>query len=198
MNTSSFTIVNLQQSTQPWLDWRNEGIGASDAPTIMGENPWKSANQLLKERCGGKSCRKNAAMARGQTLEPEARRMYEERFRVKVSPACVQSVTREWLRASLDGLAISNSIVVEIKCGEKTYVESLRTQAVPRYYYGQLQHILAVTNFASIDYWCYKPSHPIFHLRIKRDETYIKRLLEVEFEFWDSLQKKQNKLTCPT
>lgn len=183
MNTPSFTIINLQQGTQAWLDWRNQGIGASDAPTIMGENPWKSADQLLKERCGGKSCRKNAAMARGQMLEPEARRMYEERFHIKVSPACVQSVTHEWLRASLDGLAINNNIVVEIKCGEKTYRDSSKTRTVPSYYFGQLQHILAVTNFAFIDYWCYQLGQPIIHSRILRDDRYIAKLIETESMF---------------
>src|SRR5581483_972237 len=38
---SHYTIVDLRQGTQEWLGWRNQGIGASDAPIIMGENPWK-------------------------------------------------------------------------------------------------------------------------------------------------------------
>ena len=55
----NYTIVNLRQNTPKWLEWRGQGIGASDAPAVMGENPWKSADYLLKEKCkiGRASCR---------------------------------------------------------------------------------------------------------------------------------------------
>ena len=42
MNATSFLLVNLEQGTDDWHAWRRQGIGASDAPTIMVENPWKS------------------------------------------------------------------------------------------------------------------------------------------------------------
>lgn len=190
MNPACFKIVNLQQGTQVWLDWRKQGIGASDAPTIMGENPWESADELLCEKHEGRNYQ-NFAMARGHKLEPEARDKYESKFGLKVQPSCLQSITHSWLRASVDGLAVDHSVVVEIKCGIKTYRESVATKSVPRYYYGQLQHILAVTNYTSIDYWCYHPSLPAFFVRIERDSPYIGRLLEVEAEFWKTLQKKR-------
>jgi predicted phage-related endonuclease len=53
------------------------GIKASDAPAIMGENPWKSSEQLLKEKLNELSFWQNDAMRRGNELEPEARRRYE-------------------------------------------------------------------------------------------------------------------------
>ena len=187
----SYTIVNLQQGTTAWLEWRAKGIGASDAPVIMGENPWKSASQLLQEKCGGKAPRRNAAMVRGTALEPEARRSYETKVGICVVPACLQSVRYEWLRASVDGLATDGSIVVEIKCGESVYRESSRSQAVPDYYYGQLQHILAITNHRSIDFYCYLPKRPEVHLRISRDDSYIKRLLEAESLFWQKILKNK-------
>ncbi|HNX99051.1 MAG TPA: YqaJ viral recombinase family protein, partial [Candidatus Aminicenantes bacterium] len=139
-----YTIVALRQGTSEWLDWRNQGVGASDAPAIMGENPWKSAERLLREKLEDRRCPPNAAMARGTALEPVARRQFERLTGVNVTPACLLSTRSSWLRASVDGLARDGGTVVEIKCGESVYRHSSTTRTVPGYYYGQLQHILAV------------------------------------------------------
>src|ERR1700733_12549226 len=72
-----FTIVALQQGTPEWLEWRHNGLGSSDASTIVGENRFKTAAQLLEEKRGpARDFGQNAAMARGTELEPEARRRY--------------------------------------------------------------------------------------------------------------------------
>jgi putative phage-type endonuclease len=189
-----YTIVALQQGEPEWLEWRSQGIGASDAPTIMGENPWKSPEELLAEKCGGKRQGQNAAMARGTTLEPIARKQYETRVGVQVDPACLQSIEYSWLRASVDGLAKNGNTVVEIKCGESVYRKASIYRKVPEYYYGQLQHILAVTGLPMIDFYCYLPERPDIHLQIPRDDLYIKRLLETEALFWEQLVEKRRKL----
>ena len=43
---------DIAQGTAAWHDWRATVIGSSDAPAIMGENPWKSAKTLLEEKLG--------------------------------------------------------------------------------------------------------------------------------------------------
>jgi putative phage-type endonuclease len=183
----SYIIVDLQQGDREWLEWRSQGIGASDAPTIMGENPWKSPKDLLEEKCGWKTISTNAAMARGTALEPEARKRYEATVGILVVPACLQSVKYEWLRASVDGLAMNGSSVVEIKCGESVYRKASASRAVPDYYYGQLQHILAITNLQNIDFFCYLPERPEVHLRIARDDRYIENLIDTERLFWEQI-----------
>jgi putative phage-type endonuclease len=193
MNNTHYTIVNLQQNTPAWLEWRSQGIGASDAPAIMGENPWKSADYLLREKCTGKVYDPNAAMARGAGLEPEARKCYERKFGIRIAAACLQSTRYEWLRASVDGLAADGSTVVEIKCGESVYRKSAATREVPDYYFGQLQHILAVTGLHEIDFWCYLPSRPEVHIAVARDDSYIKRLLEAEHAFWQRVLRHRKR-----
>ena len=191
---SEFTVVNLEQGTPAWLNWRSQGIGASDAPTIMGENPWKSAAQLLEEKSGKPKPSSNAAMARGSALEPEARRRFESKFGLSVEPACMQSLGMEWLRASVDGIAADASRVVEIKCGDSVYRKISQSRQVPSYYVGQLQHILAVTNFETIDFWCYLPNRPEAHVVVLRDQNYIDRLLEVEHAFWVQVCERRAQL----
>jgi putative phage-type endonuclease len=186
MNTSHFTIVNLQQGTAEWLEWRHSGIGASDASTIMGENRFKSATQLLQEKHGpAQDYGQNVAMARGTELEPEARRLYVAKTGREVRPACLQSTRYDWLRASLDGLTINHDAVVEIKCGQSAYRTASQTRSVPDYYYGQMQHILAVTGLDSLDFWCYWPGYPALLIPVPRNVAYIERLLNRELEFWN-------------
>ena len=192
MIETPYTIVNLRQNTPAWLEWRSQGIGASDAPAIMGENPWKSADYLFQEKCNCIDYGPNPAMARGNALEPQARRCYERRFGIRVPPACLQSTKHEWMRASVDGLALDGSTVIEIKCGESAYRKASTTSEVPDYYFGQLQHILAVTGLHEIDFWCYLPGYPEVHITVGRDEGYIKRMLETEHAFWQKVLQHRN------
>lgn len=186
--TQPYEIIELIQGTREWLAWRRTGIGASDAPTIMGENPWKDPHQLLREKRGvPREGGQNEAMRRGTRLEPEARKCYENRVGFSVSPVCLQSTLHQWLRASLDGLSSGGSSVVEIKCGESVYRKTASSRRAPTYYYGQLQHILAVTGLGSIDFWCYLPRRSPVLVPVARDDNYIERLLDAEAQFWQQV-----------
>ncbi len=182
-------MIDIQQGTAAWHDWRDKGLGASDAPTIMGENPWKSAAKLLEEKLRKFRVTPTKAMSRGTALEPEARKQYEQTTGTSVFPACLQSTKFDWLLASVDGLTDDGSSVVEIKCGYRAHKHAASTGQVPKYYVGQLQHIMAVTGLAELDFWCYLPGQPEVHLRVARDDQYIERLLEVEQRFWKKLRK---------
>ena len=192
MNTGKekpYRIVDLEQGTEAWHEWRDNGLGASDAPALMGENPWKSRAKLLHEKRLRLRPPVNRSMARGTGLEPIARRSYERATGTTVYPVCLQSSTVEWLRASVDGLSADGGSVVEIKCGESVYRKAASTRRVPTYYVGQLQHILAVTGLAEIDFWCFLPQRPEVHLSVQRNERYIEKLLAAEEKFWQELQK---------
>ena len=186
MNTKC-VVVELQQGTSQWLAWRHNGIGSSQASTIMGENRFESPSMLLQEKRGPVILDSvpNEAMALGTKLEPEARKLYIARTGKDVRPVCVQSSRYDWLRASLDGLSTNHDTVVEIKCGASVYRRVSQSRSVPDYYYGQVQHILAVTGLESLDFWCYWPDNPALLLLVERDDTYIERLLSKELEFWN-------------
>ena len=192
----SFKIVDLPQNSAAWLRWRHDGIGASEAPALMGENPWKSADRLFREKiapppggnwvAGGDWGAKGGggAMGRGHALEPHARAHYTEATGIAVQPLCVASISRPWQRASLDGICTINRRLVEIKCGDKVHALTATHGTVPGYYVGQLQHTLAVTGYDSIDFWVWLPGKPVQHLTMARDEDYIARLNERGAAFW--------------
>jgi putative phage-type endonuclease len=191
-----FVAVHHEQGTAAWLNWRLDGIGASDAPALMGENPWKRPERLFAEKCaakrshfsgrfgGGGGQATGSAAGRGTALEPRARRLYCEARGVAAEPLCLESRARPWQRASLDGIDRATGHAVEIKCGDAAYAHVARTGAVPPYYVGQLQHILAVTGYAAVDFFVWVPGRAPLLLTVPRDEAYIDRLLEREAEFW--------------
>jgi putative phage-type endonuclease len=190
--TTNFSLVDLQQGTSEWLTWRHKGIGASDASTVMGQNRFENPSVLLQQKRGPVilDSFQNEAMARGTQLEPEARKLYIATTGNEVRPVCVQSFRYDWLRASLDGLSTNHDAVVEIKCGASVYRRVSQSRTIPDYYYGQVQHILAITGLDSLDFWCYWPDNPPVLLPIKRNEPYIERLLRKELEFWNLVNQK--------
>jgi len=182
--TSHFVILPLAQNTNEWLSWRREGIGASDAPVIMGHSPWQQESELLLLKTGRKTeAPANHAMQRGKRLEPLARLAYVNHTGIEVEPMCVQSLAKTWMRASLDGLSPDGGHVVEIKCpGEKDHQTAVAGM-VPEKYYAQLQHILAITGLAQISYWSFRFDHTVL-LKIQRDDGFISSLIEKESAFW--------------
>ncbi|HEX7501986.1 MAG TPA: YqaJ viral recombinase family protein [Acidobacteriota bacterium] len=183
--SASFYIkLEFEQSTDEWLSWRRGGIGASDAPVVMGLSPWQTDGELFLLKTGQKAERPaNDAMQRGKRLEPVARLAYVNHSGIDVAPVCVQSREHSWMRASLDGLSADGRHVVEIKCpGEKDH-RLAATGSVPEKYYPQLQHILAVTGLGEIYYWSFRFDHTVL-LKVDRDETFIAGLVEKEVAFW--------------
>ncbi len=168
--------IKLEQGTTEWKKWRKGGFGASDIPTLMGENPWKSISKLLEEKNGYGGDFTNAAMRRGTILKPEAREKYCEVIGFEVNPICIQHNDYFWARASLDGISEDRNHIVEIKCGESAYKKALFGE-VPKYYYGQLQHILFITGLNIIDYWCYLPDVKGILIKVKKDDSYINNLI---------------------
>jgi putative phage-type endonuclease len=219
----SFDIIDHDQGSVQWLRWRHDGIGGSDAPAVMGENPWRSARALLAEksrpsrfgpappepaepRITGYIVRRpdaappppdrwhrNAA-SRGTALEPYARDLYNRHTGGELIANCLQSRARPWQRASLDGLCLRHGRAVEIKCGDKVYAHVEATGAVPRYYVGQLQHILAVSGLPAIDFWVWLPGKTPLLLTVPRDEAYIARLNAAEASFWAEVEQARGGL----
>ena len=179
-----YELISLTQGSDKWLAWRNQGIGASDAPAIMGENPWKSAAEILRDKILMAPPREgNDAMRRGTALEPIARKAYVAKRGIEVVPVCIQHKDYPWLRASLDGLSVDCKTVLEIKCGARTF-EAAVDGIVPKHYYGQLQHILMATGLPAIDFWVFSEDEGGLLLTVSRDDNYIARLFDAEQSFW--------------
>ncbi len=178
----SFAIVDLAETSPDWQRWRHDGIGASEAPALMGESPWRSPQALFAAKVA--PLRWHAERAARRQLEAEARRHYARRTGLAVAPHCLVADDTPWLRASLDGIDLAARRAVEIKCGVATHAAVAASRTVPVHYVGQLQQTLAVTGFEAIDFWVWRPGKPAVLLTVARDEDYIARLRLRASAFW--------------
>jgi putative phage-type endonuclease len=185
---SFYLIDDLEQGTDEWRAWRKGVIGASDAPKIMGENPWGSRESLMNEKLGlVPEFKGNSKTREGNSLEGDARDSLAKKFKMKIQPTIVQDSSEPFLAASLDGICNKLENVFEIKAGVKAYEHTQINRSVPSYYIGQLQHMLMVTQMDSLTYAVYRPGMPLLTLEVNRNESYIKRLRKKEKEFVEEL-----------
>jgi putative phage-type endonuclease len=185
-------IERLHQNTPDWHRWRMEGIGASDAPVIMGETPFKTARTLWSIKTGRRQeDPAGPAARRGRELERFARRAYERQTGLQMEPLCLVHEEFEWMRASLDGLSFDGSTLLEVKCPL-----SLRDRAsaqegrIPSHYFAQLQHQLEVSGAERAHYWSFHGTNGIL-IEIHPDGEYAKRLVEEEAAFWQLVKENR-------
>jgi putative phage-type endonuclease len=178
-------IERLHQNTPEWHQWRLQGIGASDAPVIMGDAAFKTVRMLWSIKTGRtRGGAPGMAARRGRELERLARRAYERLTGVQMEPLCLVHDELEWMRASLDGLSFDGSTVLEIKCPiSARYLVAARQGRVPAQYYAQLQHELEVSRATEVHYWSFDGSAGIL-IKVRPDREYLRRLLDVEAAFW--------------
>jgi putative phage-type endonuclease len=165
-----------------------QGIGASDAPIIMGDSPWMTAKELLELKVGKRQdAAPNWAMRRGSTLEEPARELYMQKTGKRVSPQCFEHSRYAWKRASLDGLSDDGRFVLEIKCpGLADHASALHGRVPPKYL-AQIQHLLAVSEADTCHYWSYRDGRGVL-LEVPADSRYMDRLHREEAAFWDRVQ----------
>ncbi len=187
--------VELQQGTQIWLDWRDGGIGGSEAAAVMGSSPYVDVIELFQRKMHMlPDLIPNEAMERGHRLEPEARLLFELETGLKMPPACYIHPEYDFIRSSLDGISVDENIILEIKCpGLTTHREALNGKIKP-YYYTQIQHQLLTTGAKFAYYYSYTDMPDIetsVLMEVQRDEPYITRLIERESDFWQYVLRKE-------
>mgnify|MGYP001363808764 CR=1 FL=1 len=202
-------IVNLEQGTSAWKDWRNSGIGASDLPVIMGVSPYSTPEKLWEaKRSGIDTFAGNWATERGQRLEPAARALAEQSLAamgcvVKLEPVCFEDEQHPWMHASLDGFAIDETIMperigVELKClGEKAHLEAVNNGRVPGHYMPQLVWQAMVADLDRVFIGFYNPDiedagKRFVLLEVDLDGQYVKQVMDAGRAFWKSLRESVN------
>ena len=185
-------IERLHQNTPEWHRGRTQGIGASDAPVIMSETPFKTPKTLWSMKTGRlQEDAAGPAARRGRELERFARRAYERQTGIQMEPLCLVHEEFEWMRASLDGLSFDGSTLLEVKCPL-----SLRDRAsaqegrIPSQYHAQLQHQLEVAGAERVHYWSFHGTDGIL-IEILPDREYARRLVEAEAAFWQLVQENR-------
>ena len=177
---------------ESWLEWRKKGLGASDAPTVMGVSPWSTPYKLWCEKLSTESPEDNGnwATQRGNDLEPIARARYELQAGLEFPATLATHKDYDFLRASLDGFNGAENIILEIKCpGSADHATALDGK-VPEKYYPQLQHQLLVTGAKECHYVSYDGSDSLALVVVKPDLDYICGLVLELTKFWNLVKTK--------
>ena len=180
-------IVDLQQNTPEWLEFRRLRIGASDAPVIMEVSPyttpytlWERKLELIPEK------EKTFAMSRGSDLESDALRCFNETFGLTLQPQVLKFRCYDWMIASLDGYDGVNA--VEIKCPNKDDHKVALNGKVPDKYFPQLQHQMFVANLKNMWYYSYDGTNGV-SVYLESDTDYQTKMIEKELEFYRCIKE---------
>jgi putative phage-type endonuclease len=178
-------------TNEEWLQWRRNGIGSSDAAIIMGVSPWRTPHQLWHDKVYGNTVQfENSSMTRGKELEPIARSWFEKTMNVAVFPKNKVHPTKDFIRASLDGIDVDDKVMVEIKCPNREDHFVALDKKVPEKYIPQLQHQLLVTGLQGM-YYCSFDGKNGAIVEVPRDNAYIESMFGEEQKFWDMVLKKE-------
>jgi putative phage-type endonuclease len=182
----------MRQRTEEWQQWRERGIGASLAPGVMGVNPWFPRTPyevflLLTKRLEPPD--QNDAMRRGLALEEPARRAFEAKTGLIVEPRTLEHPQYPFLRASLDGITLDGTEILEVKVPGRATFEALGSApAVPPHYYWQIQQQLAVSGAGRCHCWVYCPGEEGILIPVVPNPEAIERLVARAHEVWTCVQ----------
>lgn len=127
-------ILQLTQNTQEWHQHRATARNASDASAMMACSPYKTRAQLLQERATGIKPDVDAATQarfdRGHEIEAQARAIAEAMLGQELFPVIGMS-DDGYLSASLDGITMDESTIVEIKSWNESKAADVRDGRVP-------------------------------------------------------------------
>ena len=185
MFAQDHNILQLEQGSEKWLEYRKTRIGASDAPCIMGVG-FHTPLQLWRQKLGLSEVQVTEKMQRGNELEPIAREAFCRDVGMDFYPAVVESREHPWMFASLDGLSMDQRNIVEIKCpGAKDHQLAIENK-IPEKYFPQLQHQMLVLNVQCMYYYSFDGNSGKTVL-VYADVQYHQELLKREKEFYRKL-----------
>lgn len=194
-------IKTRELSRDEWLTVRKNGIGSSDAAAAVGLNPYKSQLELWMEKTGRDGGLPKAdphdeesPMYWGNILEPIVAAHYARRTgnRVRKINAVLQhpDPDKSWMLANIDREVVGAANVQILEC-KTAGINGARLwkEGVPEYVQLQVHHQLAVTGKVAADVAVLIGGQHLETYRIKRDETMIARLVELERQFWRYVER---------
>lgn len=147
-------IIDLEQRSPEWLEWRNSHITASDIPIILGLNPWCKRETLWLRKKGFLPPQQvNEHMQRGIDKEDTVREMFEFVMGETYKPLVIESSILPWAGASLDGWCEESKAVLEIKCPSLATYSKFSYDTIPPMYMWQILWQMMCTE-ASVAHYC--------------------------------------------
>lgn len=186
------TVAEMKDR-EAWLKVRNTGIGGSDAGTIVGLNPWKSAYQLWLEKTGQtepEDISDREAVHFGNVLEEVVANEFAARTGKKVQRhGMLQSIEHPFLLANVDRMVVGEEAGLECKTASAYKTKAWEEDGLPDSYYVQCQHYMLVTGLPRWYIAALIGGNHFVSKCIERNEEDIKALFAAEADFWQHVRK---------
>lgn len=182
----------MEQRSEEWFKARVGVITGSRVGSILGVNPYQTANDVLRamvrEYAGAESeFTGNAATQHGERMESVALAYYERVSGNKVDQTgLVKHDKYSWLGASPDGL-IGIDGGLEIKCPYWAK-EPYSVYDKPSYF-AQVQHVMEVCDLEWMDFFCYISEEKYLLERVERDRSWFQSAFPTLQDFYAAFDK---------
>src|SRR3990167_6010002 len=186
-------MAELKQfkAREEWLEARKGGIGGSDAPAILGVDPYRSALEVYCDKIGiAEPQEDNDAMKWGRKLEPLVAEAYQEETgrELKDFGFNIWQGKEPFLLASQDRqIAKPKTGHLEIKTSNYLREGDL-AEEIPIPWQVQYQHSLAATGLEWGGFAILLNARKLFWVDVERDNSFIEAMLEAEAKFWKRVQ----------
>ena len=182
------TFHMLEQGTDEWLQWRSEGVTATDVAAILELSPYSTAWSIWAEKKGIKApddLSKNPHVQRGIAREPVARAIANQHTGTLFAPVCISHPSYPFLRASLDGYDAVSKTVLEIKVPSEGNYEDFDGQL--ERYMPQLQTQLLVSGASRNVFFVLHPfdDEKFRFAEVLPDPEFHRLILEKAQDFYD-------------
>ena len=186
-------IPQYEQRSPEWFAQRNNAVTASDIPTVLNENEYKSQWSLLLDKCNSnlRPFVGNEATRWGTHYEDIAIEKYSEiRSKKVLSFGLLIHRDYDWLGGSPDGIT-TDGILLEVKCPLK---RKIVMGEVPEHYLSQVLLNLEICDLEMGHFIEFIPGNSdndfvMNVVEVKRNREWFSKELPKMKEFWDNVLK---------
>ena len=139
-------VHNLVQNSPEWHQFRAQHFGASEASAMLGLSPYKTRDELLREKAIGifkeVDTHTQKIFDKGHEVERLALPIAEKMIGVELYPV---TASKGDLSASCDGLSMDETVAWENKQYNKAHFEQVKNGELPEIHWPQCQQVMYVT-----------------------------------------------------
>lgn len=180
-----------EQGTDKWLEWRKQGITATEAASIMYPSKWGSPLSIYTDKRGLTTKSQEDSdgfMEWGHRIEDLLVGKFMEQH--KEFHDCTQGrlYQRDWAKCSLDAQcfnALGEPVIIECKTGQ----HEEKWDPIPERYYAQVQWQMYVTGIRKAYFSVLIQGHIWFEREVDYCPAYVKQMKEKCFYIWDCIQR---------
>ncbi len=181
-------ICNLEQRSDEWHKWRLDGIGSSEAATLMGISEHKTLETLWEEKIGLIKPINHVTrdMQRGIDNEDRVVEIYCQQEGIEFKPLTAINDTYSFVRSSFDAINLIYERFAEVKC-PRPYIhqKTKRYGTIKPEYYCQMQHQYLTCGFNFCDFLSFDvESEDFCKIFVEPNYYYMGELLDREIRFW--------------